>query len=269
MPNEANAQVSRFVWRHPWWSGTIIAAVAILLAAAIPVVGGTLAVIVLLGGTVAELVVWNTVNSAQRALTAPPSAPQLPPAPYPVPIAEPPQVRYSVERLPVVPVPPPVPVPVPVQPRLVPKMPPAGRAKPQRPKLAEIVAQLRIDETARELDEQVEVAGETFYSRQIKAVFRGAEMVIASGGGSTLRNMDCVLVPDPWNDHDENAVAVFIDGHQVGHLPAELAEDYALPLRQIAERGLLVPGRARIWAKDDGGVIWARVTLLIPAVVDL
>ena len=77
------------------------------------------------------------------------------------------------------------------------------------------------------------------------------------------------MVPDPWNDHDENAVAVFVGGQQVGHLPADLAEDYALPLRRIAERGLLIAGQARIWAKDDGGMVRARATLLVPAVDDL
>lgn len=248
-----------FVWRHPWWSGTLIAALAIVVAAAVPVIGGTLAVIILLGGTVAEVLVWNRTSAAQRAIQSPTSMQALQ-APPEAPAAAPPPVRYTVkQQLPAV-IPPSTPA--------LPKMPPARRASAERPNLAQIVNQLRIDDTARELDEQVEVAGETYYSRQIKAVFRGAGTPIASTG-STLRNMDCVLVPDPWNEHDENAVAVFIEGQQVGHLPATLAADYALPLRQIAEGGLLVPGEARIWAKDDGGIIWARVTLLIPAALDL
>ena len=232
---------------------------AILIAGAIPVVGGTLGVIVLLGGTIGEFVVWQRTNTAQKALEAPTTARQLQAPPSgPSPAAE-----YTVQQIP------PHPPAAALSPRApMPKPPAVRRTKPRRPDLSEIIAQLEVDETVRELDEQVEVAGETYYSRQIKAVFRGAETVIASTG-STLRSIGCLLVPDPWNEHDENAVAVFIGGQQVGHLPAELAEDYALPLRQIAERGLLVSGQARIWAKDDDGMIRARVTLLIPSVLDL
>ncbi|MGH1564571.1 HIRAN domain-containing protein [Mumia sp. DW29H23] len=79
----------------------------------------------------------------------------------------------------------------------------------------------------------------------------------------------CVLVPEPWNPHDRNAVAVAIDGHQVGHLPATLAQDYADPLAAVARGGFLVTGTARIWAKDDAGVVRARVTILIPEAAEL
>ena len=52
--------------------------------------------------------------------------------------------------------------------------------------------------------------------------------------------------------------------HQVGHLPADLAVSYAAPLAGLAAAGALATGEARLWAKSDGGVVRARVTILIP-----
>ncbi len=83
-------------------------------------------------------------------------------------------------------------------------------------------------------------------------------------GGVTLNSVRCILVPEPWNEHDANAVAVMIGQHQVGYLAADLAVSYTDGLQCIARRGCLATGEARIWAKSDNGVIRARVTILIP-----
>jgi hypothetical protein len=71
-------------------------------------------------------------------------------------------------------------------------------------------------------------------------------------------------VPEPWNPHDSNAVAVVVGDQHVGYLPAELAADYAVPLGRLVARGVLATGTGRIWALSDGGVVRARVTVLIP-----
>lgn len=130
------------------------------------------------------------------------------------------------------------------------------------PTLEQLLTQLDLESPRHPLDEQVEVVGETFHIAGIKKVFRGRGLPI-SGRGSEIDDGVCVLVPEPWNPHDSNAVAVAIEGHQVGHLPAELACDYARPLAELASRGLLATGQARIWAKEDSGVVRARVTILI------
>jgi hypothetical protein len=85
-----------------------------------------------------------------------------------------------------------------------------------------------------------------------------------SARGSTLDGLQCILVPEPWNEHDPNAVAVLVGVHHVGYIPAELACDYSPPLLRLASAEALATGTARIWAKDDGGIIRARVTLLVP-----
>ena len=131
------------------------------------------------------------------------------------------------------------------------------------PSLADFVATARLEPPRQPLDEQVEVAGETYYSKGIKGVFREAGMPITENG-NTIQDLQCILVPEPWNPHDPNAVAVMIGQHQVGHLPADLACDYAEPLAELATGGVLATGVARVWALDDGGIIRARVTLLIP-----
>jgi len=113
------------------------------------------------------------------------------------------------------------------------------------------------------LDEQVEVAGETYHVKGIKKVFREHKMPIQDRG-STLEDVPCILAPEPWNPHDPDAVAVMIGLHLVGYLPAELACDYAQPLARLASGGWLATGVARLWAKTDAGVVRARVTVMIP-----
>lgn len=82
--------------------------------------------------------------------------------------------------------------------------------------------------------------------------------------GVTLNMVSCILVPEPWNEHDPNAVAVMVGQYHVGYLAAELAVTYTDGLQRIARLGSLATGEARIWAKSDDGMIRARVTILIP-----
>jgi hypothetical protein len=137
------------------------------------------------------------------------------------------------------------------------------------PSVAQMLAELSMEPLRSSLDEQVEVVGETYNIAGIKKVFRGRGLPIPSAG-MQINDAQCVLVPEPWNPHDANAVVVTIDGQQVGHLPRELAEDYAEPLAALAGTGYLVTGVGRIWAKDDGsGMVRARVTILIPEASEL
>jgi len=135
--------------------------------------------------------------------------------------------------------------------------------RPRAPTLQELVAGARLESPRHPLDEQVEVVGETYHVKGIKEVFRAANRAIPPSG-ATLEEIQCILAPEPWNPYDSNAVAVMIGVHQVGHLRAELAHDYARPLGDLARQGVLTTGIARIWAKDDSGVVRARVTILIP-----
>ncbi len=76
-----------------------------------------------------------------------------------------------------------------------------------------------------------------------------------------------VLVPEPANPYDVNAIAVQIDGQVVGYLPRATAQEYLPGLKRamtlhggyIALRGVIVgggyyddgPGRLGVWLEHD------------------
>ena len=78
--------------------------------------------------------------------------------------------------------------------------------------LADIVAAARLEE----------VVGETYRTKDIRRVFKESGMPITERG-VTLNMVRCILVPEPWNEHDPNAVAVMVGQNHVGYLAAELA----------------------------------------------
>ena len=129
--------------------------------------------------------------------------------------------------------------------------------------LADVVASATLEDPRYPLEEQIEVVGETYRPKEIRRVFKEAGMPITESG-VTLNSLRCILVPEPWNEYDPNAVAVLVGLHHVGYLAADLAPSYTDGLQRLARRGLLATGEARIWAKSDDGMIRARVTILIP-----
>lgn len=129
--------------------------------------------------------------------------------------------------------------------------------------LADVVIAATLEEPRYPLEEQIEVVGETYRAKDIRRVFQEAGMPITENG-VTLKSVRCILVPEPWNEHDPNAVAVMVGQNHVGYLAADLAASYTDGLLRIARLGSLATGEARIWAKSDDGMIRARVTILIP-----
>jgi hypothetical protein len=138
-----------------------------------------------------------------------------------------------------------------------------SKTRSETPTIEQVLAQTKLEVPRQPLVEQVEVSGETYYVKGIRKIFEANAMPI-SDRGCTLEALQCILVPTPWNEHDPNAIAVAVGEHQVGHLPAELAVEYAVGLGRLAASGWLATGEARIWAKNSGGMVRARVTLLIP-----
>lgn len=135
--------------------------------------------------------------------------------------------------------------------------------KKKLPTIAEVISQMQLEAPRHPLEEQIEVAGETFHVKGIKRVYAELGMPITAAG-ATIDQVQCVLVPEPWNPHDANAVAVAVGSHHVGYIPADMAEDYSGPLQALAKQSRLVTGQARIWALDEKGVVRARVTILVP-----
>lgn len=243
--------LERLIVRKPrLTTGTVITVG--LLTCLIPYVGPLLGVLVVGGGLGGSALVRQR---ARRALEQQPSPAALPSPPrYPQTMLQEPQYEQRRAQ-------PPHPVAMPTR---VTHQQPAFSA----PDVGELAATLAIDGRQLALDEQVEVAGETYRTRQIRAVYRACGVTITSKG-ATIQDLQCLLVPEPWNDFDQNAVAVVIGTQHVGYLPAELATDYAAPLRSLAQHGLLISGQARVWAKSDSGMVRARVTILVPATEDL
>jgi len=135
------------------------------------------------------------------------------------------------------------------------------RAKPDD--LQRSVVSLAPLDTGLPLDEQIEVAGPHHHIMDIKAVFREAGKTITTAG-VTLSDLDTLLVPEPSNNADPNAVAVVIGGHHIGYIPARKAPAYSAPLLRIAQSGHLVVAKTRLWAKVEDGAVRARGTLLAP-----
>lgn len=90
-----------------------------------------------------------------------------------------------------------------------------------------------------------EVVGESHYLDHIKAVLgnthspEGAEHVLPA-----------LLIPEPDNVHDRNAVAVQIGGRKVGYLSRDEAPPYSRVLQRLSGQGLVGQVQARIWAGD-------------------
>ena len=78
--------------------------------------------------------------------------------------------------------------------------------------------------------DDLEVVGELSYQGALWRLSGGAV-------GDKIRcDMVAVLVPEPTNPHDSNAIAVHIDGYLVGYLPRAVAQEYLPGLRHLMSR---------------------------------
>ena len=97
---------------------------------------------------------------------------------------------------------------------------------------------------------EVDIVGESFYSESFDALKRG----------------DCyaVLRHDSTNPYDCNAVGVFIDGRQVGHLPKDLAVTLCEPVDRRTESHGECVVRAEIAGGSERGMSSVKLTLPPP-----
>lgn len=88
-----------------------------------------------------------------------------------------------------------------------------------------------------------EVVGESHYISALRSI-----------AGKIKQGQDvevfapALLVPDPHNPHDRNAVGVHINGQQVGSLAREEARRYTKVLQALGDAGLVGQVNARVWA---------------------
>ncbi len=109
--------------------------------------------------------------------------------------------------------------------------------------------------------DDLEVVGELSYQAALWQLSGGAV------GDKVRCDKVAVLVPEPTNPYDPNAIAVHIDGYLVGYLPRGVAQEYQPGLRHlmsklggyVALRGVIVgggyyadgPGRLGLWLEHD------------------
>ncbi|MDQ1700608.1 MAG: hypothetical protein QOG34_2471 [Frankiaceae bacterium] len=83
----------------------------------------------------------------------------------------------------------------------------------------------------------IDIVGESFhedYIRQIRSRYADREFEI-------------VLVPEPNNPYDPNAVAIHVDGGIVGHLARDMAASWQPRVLAAAAEGFVVAGTAAIF----------------------
>lgn len=109
--------------------------------------------------------------------------------------------------------------------------------------------------------EDLEVVGELAYQSALWQLCGGTV------GDRVRCEIVAVLVPEPANPYDQNAIAVQIDGHVVGYLPRATAQEYLPGIKKlmaavggyVALRGVIVgggycddgPGRLGVWLEHD------------------
>jgi len=130
-----------------------------------------------------------------------------------------------------------------------------GSSVPSRPEAAVVSVFLRGGQ------DDLEVVGELAYQ---DALWRFSGGTV---GDKIRRHIVAVLVPEPTNPYDANAITVQVDGQIVGYLPRTTAQDYLPGLKHlmsghggyIALRGMIVgggyyddgPGRLGVWLEHD------------------
>lgn len=83
----------------------------------------------------------------------------------------------------------------------------------------------------------IEIVGESFHEDYIRALRRRYRD----------RDFEIVLVPEPDNPYDRNAVAVHVDGAPVGHLSRKMAPAWQPMVAAANAEGFIVAGTASIW----------------------
>lgn len=112
-----------------------------------------------------------------------------------------------------------------------------------------------------------QVVGESFHTESFRAIRDAYSKHRAiPDWGLELEDVDAIVAAEPSNKFDPNAVAVYVDGHLVGHLMKQTAPPYADRLLALAQEGKYLVVSARVWiaANFRGNGPHASVTVQLP-----
>jgi hypothetical protein len=87
----------------------------------------------------------------------------------------------------------------------------------------------------------IEIVGESSHRDHIRGLRR------RYGEG----DFDIVLVPEPQNPYDGNAVEIYVDGAPVGHLSRETAPAWQPMVTAANAQGFIVTGTGSIWGASS------------------
>lgn len=109
-----------------------------------------------------------------------------------------------------------------------------------------------------------DVVGESYYSDSLRAV-------VQKLGGTGEHSTMAVLIPEPENVHDNKAIAVYVEGHKVGHIPRDETSDYHVLMQQAGTLGHeTVAFDARVWCEDvEADDLFASISLTVPIEIAL
>lgn len=96
------------------------------------------------------------------------------------------------------------------------------------------------------------VAGESHYEAHLRKITRR---------GEGEREVTALLVRDPKNKYDKNAVQVLVDGGLVGFLPKEDAPAYHPAIALVESRGFTATAAGRLWWSSSAEWFSASVSL--------
>jgi hypothetical protein len=134
---------------------------------------------------------------------------------------------------------------------------PPGASSPQDGRLTQVMLRGGIE---------VGVVGESHYQDALTAIVGGKRP------DSVSVETHAMLVPEPDNPYDPNAVAVYVADRKVGHLPRPAAQAYGPVGRRLAEQQQIGTCRAVIvggWDRGDGDTGHFGVTLDLARPEDL
>lgn len=107
----------------------------------------------------------------------------------------------------------------------------------------------------------VEVVGEAYREEAFRRIFAGPAF---NSEGGAEEYLPAVLTDDSANPHDGNAVAVWLKEQHVGYLDRDRARAWHPVVSQLAAQNQHLVVDARVWARDAGNRVHARVTLYLP-----